>query len=184
MKTAKLFLAGMYVHLALSVTVPIGILYFGWRAGWNRTNAGLLVFYLAMAALVLLLGWISAGAAVSAYRRDALAPLLSAWRTLKLGAIPFYLLNFAWSFFVWGSLVAASRGVFLLLVPIPVCVTWLMIIQSGVSGWLAIRCLRERGDDLLILHTVCQFLPVLDVLSTLLLLRRGRDADGPRTPRR
>lgn len=178
MKTAKLFLAGMYLHLALSVAAPIGILCLGWRAGWNRANAGLLVFYLVMVGLVLLLGWISAGAAVSAYRCDALDRLLSGWRMLKLGAIPFYLLNFAWSFFVWGSLAAASRGVFLLLVPIPVGITWLMILQSGVSGWLAIRCLRERGEDIGTLPVICQFLPVLDVLSTLLLLRRRRNTGG------
>lgn len=103
MKTAKLFLAGMYLHLVLSVAAPIGILYLG-----------------------------------------------------------------------WGALVAASRGIFILLVPIPICLTWLMVVQSGVTGWLYIRCLRESGEDAAILHSVCQFIPVLDVLSTLLLLRRRR----------
>lgn len=172
MKTAKLFLAGMYVHLVLSVIAPAGILYLGWGSGWNGANSKLLLFYLAMVGLMQLLGWVSAGAAILAYRRNDTGRLLSGWRTLKLGAIPFYLLNFVWSFFVWGSIVAASRGIFIFLVPIPVCVTWLMVIQSGVSGWLAIRCLREEGQDVFILHTVCQFLPVLDVLSALLLLRR------------
>lgn len=172
MTTAKLFLAGMYVHLVASVIAPIGILYLGWGSGWNSTNAGLLIAYLAVVGLVQLLGWVSAGAAVSAYRRDAVQRLLSGWRTLKLGAIPFYILNFLWSSFVWGSIVAASRGAFLLLVPIPICVTWLMIVQSGITGWLAIRDLREKGEDIAILHSICQFLPLLDVLSTLLLLRR------------
>ena len=172
MRTAKLFPAGMYVHLVLSVAVPIGILYLGWGIGWNGTNAGLLLFYIAVLGLVLLLGWVSAGAAVSAYRRDDLRRLLSGWRTLKLGAIPFYILNSLWSSFVWGSIVAASRGIFIILVPIPICVTWLTIVQSGITGWLAIRTLRERGEDVAVLHSVCQFLPVLDVLSTLLLLRR------------
>lgn len=175
MKTAKLFLAGMYVHLVLSVIAPIGVLYLGWGgAGWNRSNGFLLLFYLCAIGLVQLLGWVSAGAAVSAYRRNDMARLLSAWRTLKLGAIPFHILNFFWSVLAWGAIVAASRGVFLLLVPIPVCLTWLMVVQSGVTGWLYIRCLRESGEDAAILHSVCQFLPVLDVLSTLLLLRRRR----------
>lgn len=172
MKTAKLFLAGMYGHLVLSVIAPIGILYLGWGSGWNRGNGALLLAYLFAVGLVQLLGWASAGAAIRAYRRNETSRLLSGWRTLKLGAIPFFLLNFAWSFFVWGSLAAASRGVLVILIPIPVCVTWLMIVQSGVSGWLAIRCLREEGQDIFILHSTCQFLPVLDVLSTLLLLRR------------
>ena len=101
-----------------------------------------------------------------------MARLRAAWRTLKLGAVPFHILNFLWSVLAWGALTAASRGVFLLLVPIPIGLTWLMIIQSGVTGWLYIRCLRESGEDAAILHSVFQFIPVLDVLSVLLLLQR------------
>ena len=173
MRTAKLFLAGMYLHLVLSVAAPIGILYLGWGgAGWNRANGSLFLVYLGAILLVQLLGWISVGAAISAYRRNDVARLLSGWRTLKLGSIPFYILNFLWSVLAWGAIVAASRGIFLLLVPIPVAITWLMVLQSGFTGWLAIRNLRETGTDVSVLHSVCQFLPVLDVLSTLLLLRR------------
>lgn len=175
MKTAKLFLAGMYIHLLLSAAAPIGILYLGWdKKGWNRSNVALLLAFLLMTGLVQLLGWIHAGASISAYRRNDMARLRSGWRTLKLGAIPFYILNFIWSSLAWGALVAASRGTLLPLVPIPIGVTWLMVIQSGVTGWLYIRCLRESGEDAAILHSVCQFIPVLDVLSTLLLLRRRR----------
>ena len=175
MKTAKLFLAGMYIHLVLSVAAPIGILYLGWGgAGWGRSNSMLLLVYLLAIGMVQLLGWISVGAAVSAYRRNDMACLLSGWRTLKLGAIPFYILNFLWSVLAWGAIAAASRGIFLLLVPLPIGITWLMVIQSGFTGWLYIRCLRESGEDAAVLHSVCQFLPVLDVLSTLLLLRRRR----------
>ena len=175
MKTAKLFLAGMYIHLVLSVAAPIGILYLGWGgAGWGRSNSMLLLVYLLAIGMVQLLGWISVGAAVSAYRRNDMACLLSGWRTLKLGAIPFYILNFLWSVLAWGAIAAASWGIFLLLVPIPIGITWLMVIQSGFTGWLYIRCLRESGEDAAVLHSVCQFLPVLDVLSTLLLLRRRR----------
>lgn len=174
MRTAKLFLAGMYLHLLLSVVTPVGILYLGWAgAGWNRFNGGLLLFYLAMLLLVQLLGWSSAGASILAYRRSRTDRLLAAWRTLKLGSVPFYLVNFLWSFLVWGALTAASRGIFLLLVPIPVCVTWLLIIQSGITGWLAVRSLREEGANLSGLWSTCQFLPVLDVLTALALLRRA-----------
>ncbi|WP_300639057.1 DUF6652 family protein, partial [uncultured Oscillibacter sp.] len=156
MKTAKLFLAGMYVHLLLSAAAPIGILYLGWeKKGWNRSNAALLLSFLLMTGLVQLLGWIHAGASISAYRRNDMARLRSGWRMLKLGAIPFYILNFIWSSLAWGALVAASRGTLLPLVPIPIGVTWLMVIQSGVTGWLYIRCLRESGEDAAMLHSVC-----------------------------
>lgn len=174
MKTARLFLAGMYVHLLLSVITPIGILYLGWGEGWNAANSSLLAFYLLMICLLQLLGWVSAGAAILAYRRNAVDRLLAAWRTLKLGAVPFYILNFLWSVLAWGAVVAASRGIFILLVPIPIGITWLMVVQSGVTGWLSIRSLRKEGMDVSALHSLCQFLPALDVLSTLMLLwRRG-----------
>lgn len=103
MKTARLFLAGMYPHLVLSIAAPIGILYLGWGgAGWNRSNGSLLLAYLLAVGLVQLLGWISAGASIRAYRRNDMARLLSGWRTLKLGAIPFHILNFLWSVLAWG----------------------------------------------------------------------------------
>lgn len=53
MRTAKFFLAGMYVHLILSVIAPIGILYLGWGGrGWNAANGGLLILYLAAGFLI------------------------------------------------------------------------------------------------------------------------------------
>lgn len=57
-----------------------------------------------MTGLVQLLGWIHAGASISAYRRNDMARLRSGWRTLKLGAVPFYILNFIWSSLAWGPL--------------------------------------------------------------------------------
>lgn len=172
MRSAKLFLTGMYVYLVFSVAVPIGILYLGWGRGWKDGPASLLIFYIGVLLLLQLLGWVSVGGSILAYRRWQTDRLLRAWRLLKLASIPFYLLNFGWSVLVWWALTAASRGLFFLLIPIPMGITWFMIIQSGVTGWLAIRALREEGDDVFILHSAAQFLPVLDAVSTLLLLRR------------
>ncbi len=176
MRSAKLFLLGLYVHLALSVAAPIGILYLGWGVGWNDANARLAVFYLVMIVVVQTLGWVSAAMAALAYRRGRTERLLSAWRTLKLGTVPFYVLNFLWSVLVWGAVTAASRGVFLLLAPVPVVITCLPVVQSGVTGWLSIRSLREEGRELSVVHSVCQFVPVLDVIDTLVLLRRAKRA--------
>lgn len=174
MRSAKLFVLGLYVHLALSVVTPIGILYLGWGEGWNDANARLAVFYLVMVFAVQALGWVSAAMAALAYRKGRTERLLAAWRTLKFGTVPFYALNFLWSVLVWGAFTAASRGVFLLLVPIPVFITCLSVVQSGVTGWLSIRSLREEGRELSVVHSVLQFLPVLDVLDTLVLLRYGK----------
>ena len=173
MRTAKLFLAGMYVHLALSIAVPIAVLRLGSSSG------KLLVFYALAVLAVHILGWVSVGGSILTYRRWQNGRLLSGWRLLKLGAVPFHIVNFFWSALVWWALTAASRGLFFLLIPIPIGVTGLFILQSGVTGWLAVRALREEGEDVFILHSAAQFCPVLDVVSTLLLLRRSARNPNP-----
>ncbi len=174
MKAAKLFLAGMYLHLIFSIIAPVGILYIGWNVGWTPWNLALLAVYILVVVSVQVLGWVSVAAAVITAGNLDWDRLQDGWRTLKLKSIPFYILNFIWSVFVWLCLVGASRGVLIVLVPIPIILTWLMVIQSGVYGILLIRALRRQGERVSPLHTLFQILPVLDVLSTWIMLRRIR----------
>lgn len=174
MKAAKIFLAGMYLHLIFSIIAPTGILYIGWNVGWTASNFALLAVYILVVCAVHILGWVSVAAAVHAAGNQEWDLLQDGWRTLKIRSIPFYVLNFLWSFFVWFCLVGASRGVMLVFVPIPIAITWLMIIQSGIYGILLIHALRRQGERVSRLHTLCQLLPVLDVLSTWIMLRRIR----------
>lgn len=174
MKAAKLFLTGMYLHLLFSVLTPVGILYTGWNVGWTPLNVALLVIYILAVGLVQILGWVSVAAAVRAAGEQDWDRLQEGWRLLKFRSIPFHILNFLWSVFAWFCLVTASRGVLLVLVPVPIAVTWLMIVQSGVYGVLIVRALRRQGERVSGLHTLCQLLPVLDVLSTWIMLRRIR----------
>ena len=64
-KLAKIFLMGMYLHLVLSIAVPMGMLYFG-DSGWNTVVMGLFEFYLAMVVIVHIAGWVCVAAAVMA----------------------------------------------------------------------------------------------------------------------
>lgn len=132
-KLAKIFLMGMYLHLVLSIAVPLGMFYFG-DNGWNAEVMGLFVFYLAMAVMVHIAGWACVVAAVMAYRQNEADKLRQSWKRLKLWSIPFYVLNFLYSFLVWFVLVGASRGVMILLVPLPVIFTCILIVQSGCVG--------------------------------------------------
>lgn len=175
MKTAKIFLAGMYLHLVLSVATPIGILALCLESGWNAAGLGLLAFYLLMIVLVQIWGWITVSRAVAAYRRGRSAALWQGWRLLKLGSIPFYILNFLWSCLVWFILVGASRGILFLLVPIPVCITGLMVVQTGCVGACCLKILRSQAEGTRRVHGIhylLQLLPVLDVISTLVVLKR------------
>ncbi len=180
MKSAKIFLTGMYLHLVLSLAVPIGILYFC-QDGWNALGIGLLVFYLVMIAAVHLAGWICVAMAVIANRKDQEGGLLRGWKLLKLGAIPFHLLNFLYSFLAWFVLIGASRGILILLVPIPVFITCILIIQSGIVGICYLKCRFKKQNDAERpsgIHCVMQLLPVFDIISTVVILKKDTRRKG------
>lgn len=186
-KSAKLFLSGMYLHLLLSFAVPMGIMHLC-SDGWNSAGIGLLVFYAVMICAVNISGWVCAGMAIYAYRRGKSEELRRSLKLLKLGSIPFYLLNFAYSFAVWGLLVGASRGMMFFLVPIPVFITCLMIFQSGCVGICYVKCLRNQPENGLKpsgVHYIMQLVSVLDIISTAVILRkykRGSNTDKTAEP--
>lgn len=172
MRSAKWFLIGMYVHLLLSVMVPLGVLYFSGN-GWNAVGIGLMLFYFAMIVVVQVSGWICVGMSVAAYHQNKAETLRSSLKLLKLYSIPFYILNFLYSFLVWFILVGASRGILIFLVPIPVIITCLMILESGCVGICYLKYLRKQPENNgkpAAIHYVLQLLGVLDVISTVFIL--------------
>lgn len=174
MKEARLFLAGMYLHLVFSVLVPLGILYTGWNIGWTPLNFTFLVVYILEVLVVQVLGWVSAAAAARAAGEQDWDSLQDGWRILKLKSVPFQILNFLWSALAWFCLVKASRGALAVLLPVPILITWAMVFQSGIYGLLIIRALRRQGEKVFFLHPLCQILPGVDAISTWVMLRRIR----------
>ena len=175
MKSAKIFLVGMYLHLLLSIAVPGAILKNGASTGWTNNLIWLLILYLLMIGVVLLIGWFSVGMAVIAYRKSETEKLQKSWRMLKYASIPFYVLNFLYSFCVWFLLVGASRGILILLAPIPILITCTMVFQSGCLGWCYIRYSNKkvRGECKISgIHYCLQVIPVLDVMSTFIVNKR------------
>lgn len=173
MKTAKLFLCGMYVHLFLSILVPVMLL----RSGrWTDPMVILFLFYLFVIILVLVLGVITVLAAIRLYIAGKLERIKEGWRLLKLASIPFYFLNFIWSILVWFLLTAGSRGILGILIPIPILITCTMIAESGCLGILYIKGLRKNSEKSCRpngIHYVLQLISVLDIVSTLIILRKN-----------
>lgn len=168
MKSPKLFLAGMYLHLALSVAVPAVVLFAG---EWTALGEGLFVFYLVFIGLLQIIGWGTVAMAARAAGKGETGRLMKAWALLKLGSIPFFVLNFLYSAVVWFLIVAASRGIFLILLPIPIAITCFLILETGCVGCFAIKVLRRQPPPVPgKLHYLLQLLPVADVISTLVLL--------------
>lgn len=187
MRSAKIFLAGMYTHLVLSIAAPICIVY---RGRWESFTAGLFFFYLVMIAAVHVTGWVCAGMGVYAYQSGRYEQLRQGWKLLKLWSIPFYILNFLYSVLAWGALIGASRGLMLLFIPIPILITCSMIIQSGCVGICYIRYLRKQAPEETrtlcpsaapsavssavpsAFHYLLQLVAVADMISTWIVLRR------------
>lgn len=183
MKSAKIFLAGMYIHLLLSILIPglaIVLAAFFWTDTLAILFDFLILFYLLMIGIVHILGWISAGFAVCAYQAGEYEKLRRGWTVLKIWSVPFYILNFLYSFIVWGTLVGASRGILVILVPIPIFITCSMVVQSGFHGICYVMFLRKRPaihKRPSEVHYAFQLVPMLDILSTIILLRKYPAAD-------
>lgn len=185
MKSARVFLIGMYVHLAASVVFPVAIFFVCGGTGWNSLGIGLLLAYLLEVIAVQLAGWAAVVCAVRLGRREEMRKLRQGWRLLKFASIPFFIANFFYSALVWFLLTAASRGLFGLLIPIPVFITWQMVFQSGCVGWCWLKALRRGSEEALRpggCHYLWQVLPVADVIDTAALLRRYRDLPEPAGP--
>lgn len=169
----------MYLHLALSVAVPLAILFAG---EWTAFGEGLFAFYLFFIGVSQLLGWVAVAMAARAGGRGETDRVLRAWRLLKLGSVPFFVLNFLYSVAVWFLIVAASRGIFLIFVPIPIAITCFFILETGCVGCVAVKALRRQLPPVPgKVHYFLQLLPVADVVSTLLLLHRQKQRMVPQS---
>lgn len=175
MKSAKVFMSGMYLQLLLGIALVL------WRfADKSRDELAfvLIICYAVIVLVVLAAGWVSVAMAVAIYKRKEHEKLRSGWRLLKYGTIPFFIFNFIYSFFVCFVLLVASRGFLIWLVPIPIAVTCTMIFQSGCWGWcyiLYLNSLTESGDKISKLHYVMQVIAILDIISTMIIGRKDTD---------
>ena len=187
LKSAKLFFIGLHIHLILSILVIV-VLFID---QWGTLGTSFFGFYLFMIAVVVIIGWIMVIMAALANKKQKYDELKKAWKLLKLGSIPFYIVNFFYSFFVWFVLVAASRGIFIIFVPIPIMLTCTFIFQSGCVSAFYINILRHNMmmnmpaspylyQNISGIHYLLQFIPVLDVISTFLILDKCKAYDERR----
>lgn len=172
MKTARAFLIMMYLHLVLSVATPVVVVVSGQYRELEQLGFVLFVAYMAELVLLPVLGFVTAGAGIRHCRRDEGEQLEKGWMLLKFGSVPFYLLNFLVCCVAMALVIGASRGLLIFLIPIPVGYTCLLIAQSGCLGACLVYLLRKREARPSPLHYVLQFLPLLDFVSGLVLLKK------------
>ena len=175
MKSAKVFLWAMYVHLVFSIAVPVGIVLSCIDEGWDAVGIVLVLPYWLETVAVQIIGWVCAGLAVVTYRKGQWEKLFLGWKRLKVRSIPFFVINFIYSVLVWFILVGGSRGILILLVPIPIIYTCTLVFQSGCVGICYIKYLRKHLEDSVRpsgIHYVLQLLAVADLVSTAVILKK------------
>ena len=163
MKLAILFVISLYVGLPSVVFLPmltgnsIGSLVLCWLL-W-------ILIFLAAAVFVYLTGILCS---VKAVRSDS-ETAAKMWKTMKLAAVPIYVLNFL--FFISFGVMMLPGTVILGFVSGFICCS--SIVLSGIAGITAIRKKASDGEKgINKIHYGLQVIPVLDVISTLILIRK------------
>lgn len=182
MKLVKTFFVMLYVQLVLQYGI-IPVMFLGmddtgeFKIWTHFYFAVVLISFVA----VQVVGCISAVSAVKMHLNSEHEVLKESWLLLKLKTIPFYILNFIYGLAYIIGIIGASRGlVVMAVIPIliPIWYTCAFIVQSGFFGAANVAFLRkEYGDRISAIHYVLQFVPVLDVVSTLIVRKKVKTLD-------
>lgn len=139
------------------------------------TSALGVLFFIA----VQVIGWICAVLAVKMFLQSQTEQLSKAWVLLKIKTVPFYILNFAVCLMVGLGLSLATAGLLSFIIIIMIIYTCTFIVQSGFFGAANIILLRRKygKEQISAIHYFLQFISVLDVISTIILLRKIKNLD-------
>jgi hypothetical protein len=116
--------------------------------------------------------------AVKLSKHNDIAELRKRMKLLKLGAVPYFVLNFVLAGGLFVFFFAVSHGFGIFFVPVPLFFTWTISLATSVYGMGFVAVLNRSGRDAgtsLPMNMVMQFCLVLDIVSTVILLRESRD---------
>lgn len=175
MKLVKAF----FVMLHLQLVVPLVLLVIESVTSEKTT----VISYIASALGVLffitiqVIGWICAVLAFKMFMQSQTEQLSKAWILLKIKTIPFYILNFVVCFMVGFGLSLATAGLLSFIIILMIIHTCTFIVQSGFFGAANIILLRRKygKEQISAIHYFLQFISVLDVFSTIILLRKTKN---------
>ena len=178
MKIVKAFFVMLYVQLVMQYgIIPVAILGMDENTGEFKPWAAVFgVLLLISFVAVQVVGWISAVTAVKMHFNSEHKALKKSWELLKLKTIPFYIFNFIYGIMYIILIIGASRGLAVMaVIPVllPIWYTCSFIVQSGFFGVANIITIRKKyGDHISVIHYVLQVLPILDVISTIAVLKK------------
>lgn len=167
MNSAIFFVIVLYVGLPTVALAPLLI--------YNLMDgtASMLIFWLIVAALyltVFALTVLSGALCIIKTQKTDGKQSLKIWRTQKLAAVPIYVINFL--FFCLFGLMMFPGTVITGFVSAFMC--FLSVVLSGVTGIINIKRNSLAQTDIGKIHYALQFIPVLDVISTFVLLIKSK----------
>lgn len=168
----------IFYIVLLSMQVPFNLIYM-WTALVKLEIKTAVIMYVAIAALfftvVGILGIVNVVKGFRAYRSDDQEYCLRAMLKLKYGMVPFFILNFLGMSTLTFLAVVASRGMVLLMFPLPiifvamgVIATWFAMLPGSIYAvWVACFAVKEEKITRaqLVVHIILQLLFLTDVLD-------------------
>lgn len=183
MKYVRNALIGLYVNLFLIVFFWI-CLFWGLMkddTGWEQLT--IIIFLVISGIINIVFAIINIINAIKLFKNKEFDFLRKYMKKIKLRAIPYFILNFIFFFLLFMLFAAATRGIMLatpfpLLFLIPVFFTYLSVIFTSSYGIGYVAFLYKEGKiktSKLIIHIILQLCFVLDVLDTIILLKKVKE---------
>lgn len=183
MKYVRNALIGLYVNLLLIIFFWI-CLFSGLvndDMGWKQLT--LIMFIVISGVLNMIFAITNIINTYKLYKRREFDVLRKYMKAIKFGAIPYFILNFLFFVLLFMLFAAATRGIMLvtpmpLLFLIPIFFTYLSVLftSSYGIGYAAIMHKeRKLKTGKLVIHIILQLCFVIDVLDTIVLLRKYKE---------
>ena len=179
MKLIRAYFVMLYVQVILQLSIVPSIKYFPENKSFNLFIFLHVFALISVFCITQILGCLSASLAVKMYWHSEDDKIRKALILLKIKTVPFYLLNLVYGLIYTLFITFVSMGMALVLivpVMIPIWYTCAFVVQSGFFGAANIILLRRKygKEQISAIHYLLQFISVLDVISTIILLRKTK----------
>lgn len=180
MKKIIFFLISLYLNFAcfcvflkiMSIPVPVGD-----PPGLSLFEKVFYALWIVVGILLLVSYIFNLVLAIKDFLKGDLLYLKKSMLTMKMGTIPFFILNFLIFVGVLGLVILVSRGLGIILLPIvPVVVTvtyFILLLTSAYSVVFLIRLKRLNmiSTPSLVIHIILQLFFCIDIIDTLFLAK-------------
>lgn len=178
MKPVRLALFGLYLNLFLIVLLLV--CFIGQILIYNNphwSNWLIVVLIIISGIFNFIIAFKNIISSITLFKNSDHASLRKNMKTLKLGLIPYFVINFILYLFIFLILFAASRGIIMfspvpLFFIIPIFFTYLAVLFTsfyGIGYALILRKENRLKNSSLVIHVLLQLCFVSDVISTMIL---------------